>query len=62
MAGSHNPEATLSIQSRLIDYEGGGTVLEGLLAWDDTNSEPRPGVMVSHAWAAMTNFLAEIFG
>jgi len=52
----------LSIQTRLIDYEDGGTVLEGLLAWDDTSNEPRPGVMVSHAAAAMTNFLAENFG
>jgi dienelactone hydrolase len=29
----------------------GDTVLEGFLAWDDAVDGPRPGVMVSHAWA-----------
>ena len=41
----------MSIQTRLIDYVDGDTVLEGFLAWDDANDGPRPGVMVSHAWA-----------
>jgi len=41
----------MSIQTRLIDYVDGETVLEGLLAWDDAIAGPRPGVMVSHAWA-----------
>ncbi len=34
----------------------GDTVLEGLLAWDDANDGPRPGVMVSHAWAGRSEF------
>lgn len=41
----------MSIQTRLIDYVDGETVLEGLLAWDDGVAGPRPGVMVAHAWA-----------
>lgn len=41
----------MSIQTRIFDYADGDTVLEGLIAWDDTHSEPRPGVMVCHAWA-----------
>jgi len=41
----------LSIQTRLITYEDGDTVLEGQLAWDDSIDGPRPGVMVCHAWA-----------
>ncbi len=40
----------MSIQTRLIDYVDGDTVLEGLLAWDDSVDGPRPGVLVSHAW------------
>lgn len=40
----------MSIQTRLIDYQDGETVLEGLLAWDDANREPRPGIIVCHAW------------
>jgi len=35
----------------LIDYSDGDLVLEGFLAWDDSNAGPRPGVLVSHAWA-----------
>jgi dienelactone hydrolase len=49
-------EKTLSIQTRLIDYVDGDSVLEGLLAWDDTNHGPRPGVMVAHAWAGRSEF------
>ena len=41
----------MTIQTRLVEYADGDTVLEGLLAWDDTADPPRPGVMVSHAWA-----------
>jgi len=46
----------VSIQTRLIDYEDGGTVLEGQLAWDDAIDGPRPGVMVCHAWAGRSDF------
>ncbi len=46
----------MSIRTRLIDYEDGGTVLEGQLAWDDSIDGPRPGVMVCHAWAGRSEF------
>jgi dienelactone hydrolase len=46
----------LNIQTRTIDYDDGDTVLEGLIAWDDDNDKPRPGVMVSHAWAGRSQF------
>lgn len=41
----------MSIQTRLIEYVDGDTILEGQLAWDDAIDGPRPGVMVCHAWA-----------
>ncbi|HSG58921.1 MAG TPA: dienelactone hydrolase family protein [Woeseiaceae bacterium] len=41
----------MSIQTRQVEYADGDTILEGLLAWDDAADGPRPGVMVSHAWA-----------
>ena len=41
----------MSIQTRQVEYTDGDTLLEGLLAWDDAAGGPRPGVMVSHAWA-----------
>ncbi len=38
----------MAIQTRLIEYEHGGTVLEGLLAWNDSSNEPRPAVTIAH--------------
>lgn len=46
----------MSIETRLIDYADGDTVLEALLAWDNSIDQPRPGVMVSHAWAGRSQF------
>lgn len=46
----------MSIQTRIFDYKDGDTVLEGLIAWDDAQHEPRPGVMVCHAWAGRSDF------
>jgi dienelactone hydrolase len=38
----------VSIKTRLIDYRDGELVFEGMLAWDDDISGPRPGVLVAH--------------
>lgn len=46
----------MNIQTRTIDYDDGDTALEGLIAWDDDNDKPRPGVMVCHAWAGRSQF------
>jgi len=46
----------LSIQTRLIDYEDGDSVLQGQLAWDDSIDGHRPGVMVCHAWGGRSEF------
>jgi dienelactone hydrolase len=46
----------VTIETRLIDYADGDVILEGLLAWDDSVNQPRPGVMVSHAWAGRSQF------
>jgi dienelactone hydrolase len=35
---------------RLVEYAHDGVVLEGYFAWDENRAEPRPGVLVSHAW------------
>lgn len=40
----------MSIQRRTIEYKDGDTLLEGYLAFDERESTPRPGVLVSHAW------------
>jgi dienelactone hydrolase len=46
----------LAIKSRLIEYQDGGTTLEAHMAWDDEQGGPRPGVLVSHAWAGRSDF------
>jgi dienelactone hydrolase len=46
----------LSIQTRLVDYQYGDTVFEGLMAWDDDHVGPRPGILVSHAWGGRGEF------
>ena len=46
----------MAIQNRLIDYRDGDVVLEGMLAWDDALAGPRPGVLVSHAWAGRSDY------
>ena len=46
----------MAIQTRLVEYRHGDVVLEGLLAWDDTASGPRPAVAISHAWGGRSAF------
>jgi len=46
----------MSIQTRTIDYSQDGETFEGFLAWDDSVSGPRPGVVVSHAWGGAGEF------
>ncbi|MGI9236172.1 MAG: dienelactone hydrolase family protein [Woeseiaceae bacterium] len=46
----------MGIQNRLVQYDDGDAVLEGMLAWDDSVAGPRPGVLVSHAWGGRSDF------
>lgn len=46
----------MSIQTRTIDYDHNGVLLEGVLAFDDALPESRPAVMVAHAWAGRDEF------
>lgn len=49
-------ETTLAIQTKTVEYKDGDVLLEGYLAWDDTNGDSRPGVLISHAWAGRSEF------
>lgn len=44
------------IQERLVEYEHGGAVLEGVFACDDAVAGARPAVMIVHAWAGRSGF------
>lgn len=46
----------MSIKTEKIEYQHDGKTLEGHLAFNDSNDGPRPGVLVSHAWAGRSDF------
>jgi dienelactone hydrolase len=46
----------MTIQTRKIEYQHEGVLLEAVLAWDDSTMAARPGVMVSHAWGGRDEF------
>jgi len=46
----------VSIKTRLVEYSDGDVLLEGMLAWDDSIDDARPGVLVSHAWSGRSDF------
>lgn len=52
--------ATLgAVQTQRIEYKEGDTVLEGVLAWDDTKASaerPAPGVVVCPEWWGMNDY------
>jgi dienelactone hydrolase len=50
-------------ESRVVEYEEGGVVLQGKLFWDGESEDPRPAVMIVHDWDgpdAYKEFRAEL--
>ena len=39
-----------AVKTEAVTYDQAGTVLQGFLAWDDTATGQRPGVLVVHEW------------
>jgi dienelactone hydrolase len=48
--------ARAAIHTETVDYQQGGTTLEGFLAYDDSISGKRPGVLVVHQWLGLTDY------
>jgi dienelactone hydrolase len=46
----------MTIQTRRVEYSHNNAVLEGLLAWDDALTGPRPAVAIAHTWAGRGAF------
>ena len=44
------------ILTQTIEYKQGDTPLEGFLAYDDSISGKRPGVLVVHQWLGLTAY------
>jgi dienelactone hydrolase len=45
-----------AIHTETVDYQQGGTALEGFLAYDDSISGKRPGVLIVHQWQGITDY------
>lgn len=48
--------ASAAIKTEVVEYKDGDAVLEGLLAYDDANEKPRPGVLVCHDWTGVGDY------
>jgi len=45
-----------AIQTKTVEYQQGGTTLEGFVAYDDAIQGMRPGVLVVHQWMGLTDY------
>jgi len=44
------------VVSQSVEYEHDGVTLIGYLAYDDTRTEPRPGVLIVHEWWGLNDY------
>lgn len=49
----------MTIITTSVEYQHDGVLLEGHLAYDDSHNNPRPAVLVSHAWGGRSEFECE---
>ena len=45
--------------TKTLDYQQGGDTLQGYLAYDDSFTGKRPGVLVAHQWMGLTDYERE---
>jgi len=51
-----NSPAEAKIHTEVVEYKAGDTALEGFLAYDDSDSKPRPGVLLIHDWMGVGDY------
>lgn len=44
------------IVTKDIEYKDGNTLLQGYLAYDNSSSKSRPGILIIHQWRGLTNY------
>ncbi|MBC8065355.1 MAG: dienelactone hydrolase family protein [Chlorobia bacterium] len=54
--GALSAIGSTAIVTKKVEYKQGDTVLEGFLAYDDSKSGPRPGVMIIHDWNGLDGY------
>ncbi len=56
LAAACTISASANIVIQTIEYKQGDTILEGHLAYDDSLSGRRPGVLIVHQWLGVTDY------
>jgi dienelactone hydrolase len=51
--GTSLATAGAAVKTEVIEYKSGDTTCEGLLAYDDAATGPRPGVLIIHQWKGL---------
>lgn len=44
------------LKTEVISYSSGQEEMEGVLAFDDTDTKPKPGLLIVHDWMGLGNF------
>jgi dienelactone hydrolase len=50
------PAAHAKIKTEVVEYQAGDATLQGFLAYDDSNTKPRPGVLLIHDWMGVSDY------
>ena len=45
-----------AVKTEVVTYQEGNTTLEGLVAYDDALTGPRPGIVVVHQWMGLGDY------
>lgn len=51
--------ALAAIKTETVEYSANGVPMEGFVAYDDTVTTPRPGILIAHDWMGLGNFTKE---
>lgn len=46
----------MNIVTKPVEYKDGDTTCIGYLAWDESYADPKPCVLINHAWGGLDNF------
>src|SRR6516225_3598977 len=50
------PSVHAKIKTEVVEYKSGDTTLQGFLAYDDSDTKPRPSVLLIHDWMGVSGY------